>query len=150
MKIRLDCDSSFSRPVVNLDKIFPGCQALIDTGALFPVWTASEESLKALGAQPDPKLQKGEITGFGGSAKGNLYRLTIELNGIYYIELPIIASRLPMSRFHIVLPSTMFSDMELVIDYRSHRVDIDTRSNQVSYHMHHKNSDDGTLVLING
>ena len=27
----------------------------------------------------------------------------------------------------MVLPSTMFSDMELVIDYRSHGIDIDTR-----------------------
>ena len=149
MKIRLSCDISFSRPVVNLDNIFLGCLALIDTGALFPVWTASEESLKELGAKLDSSLLEGEIRGFGGSAKGTLYRLTINLNGIYYIELPILASRLPTSRFHMVLPSTMFSDMELVIDYRNHSLEIDTRSNQVSYHMHHKSGDDGTLVLVN-
>ena len=147
MKIRLDCDDSFSRPVVNLFNIFPGCKALIDTGALFPVWTASEESLKALGARPDPILPIGEITGFGGPAKGNLYRLTIDLHGIYYIELPVLAVRLPMSRFHMVLPSTMFADMEIAIDYQSHSMVIDTRSNQVSYHLHYKNSGDGALVL---
>lgn len=150
MNIHLTCDASFSRPVVNLDNVFPGCKALVDTGALFPVWTALEDGLIALGARPDPKLPVGEVSGFGGIAKGNLYRFTVELNGIYYIELPILASRLPTSRFHMVLPSTMFSEMELIVDYRNHSLDLDTRSNQVAYHLHHKSNDDGTLVLING
>jgi len=150
MKVHFECDDSFSRPVINLDRVFPGCKALVDTGALFPVWTSIEDGLVALGARPDSKLPTGEISGFGGIARGNLYRLTIELNGIYYIELPILASRLKSSRFHLVLPSTMFSGMELAVDYRNHCINLDTRSNQVSYHLHHKSSDDGTLVLING
>lgn len=150
MNVHFECDDSFSRPVINLDNIFPGCKALIDTGALFPVWTALEEGLIALGAQPDPNCSTGKISGFGGIAKGNLYRITVDLNGIYYIELPILASRLATSRFHLVLPSTMFSGMELVVDYQNHSLDIDTRSNQVSYHLHHKSNDDGTLVLTNG
>ena len=149
MKICLECDDSFSRPVINLFNVFPGCKALVDTGALFPVWTAPEANLIEIGAKPDRTCPRGEIAGFGGEAKGNLYRITINIGGIYYIDLPILASRLKNSRFHMVLPSTMFADMELVIDYQNHRLDIDTRSNQVSYHMHHKN-DDGSLVLVNG
>lgn len=30
MRVRLECDDSFSRPVVNLFNIFPGRKALVD------------------------------------------------------------------------------------------------------------------------
>ena len=43
-------------------------------------------------AKLDSKVPEGKITGFGGVAKGNLYRLTVNLNGIHYIELPILFS----------------------------------------------------------
>ena len=150
MKIYLECDDSFTRPVVGLHKVFNGCKGLIDTGALFPVWTAPEEVLVASGAQFDPEHSPEEVTGFGGTAKGNLYRMNLDLNGIYYIDLPILASELSGSRFHMILPSSMFAGMELVLDYKNHCVNIDTRSNQVVYHLHHKRDDGGTLVLING
>lgn len=39
-----------------LDDLFPGCTALIDTGALFPVWTKSRELLEALGAENVKKI----------------------------------------------------------------------------------------------
>ena len=54
MQLILKLDANARRPVVKLDW-FNGCRALIDTGALFPVWTASEKILThKLGA----KLEK--------------------------------------------------------------------------------------------
>jgi hypothetical protein len=53
------------RPIVKLDYIFSGCTALIDTGALFPVWTKDTKLLEQLGA----KLVKKDVgfNGFGGN-----------------------------------------------------------------------------------
>lgn len=36
MKVSLKCGGSFTRPVVNLYKVFRGCKGLVDIGALFP------------------------------------------------------------------------------------------------------------------
>ena len=150
MKIFLDCDRRFSRPVVAVDSLFPGCMALIDTGALFPVWTAPEESLLDLGVSLDTKLSRGKISGIGGSAYGNIYRITFDLNGVNYIDLPIIAIRHEKSPFHLLLPSTIFSGMEVDINYAVPSVCIETNSNQVVYHLHHKLDEDDEIVLING
>ena len=38
-----DLEVSADRPILRLDDLFPGCTALIDTGALFPVWTKSRQ-----------------------------------------------------------------------------------------------------------
>ena len=45
MQLTLKLDENARRPVVKLDW-FNGCRALLDTGALFPVWTANGELLK--------------------------------------------------------------------------------------------------------
>lgn len=39
MEQRFDLEVSADRPILRLDYLFSGCTALIDTGALFPVWT---------------------------------------------------------------------------------------------------------------
>lgn len=151
MKVTFDCDDSFIRPVISIDKVFDGCKAMIDTGALFPVWTASEESLKAVGAKPDSNLPSHTISGIGGNAKGNIYKLSLDLNGIHYIDLPIIAIKLNMCRFHMLLPSTMFKGMDVNIDYGNSTIEIDTRSNQVAYNLHYgKDSNDNLILIQNG
>jgi len=46
---------------------------MLDTGAVFPIWTDEEDILSLIGG----KLVKKDISfgGFGGEAKGSLYRL---------------------------------------------------------------------------
>lgn len=57
MQLTLKLDASARRPVVKLDW-FNGCRALVDTGVLFTVWTASEKILShKLGA----KLEKSDM-----------------------------------------------------------------------------------------
>ena len=53
MQLTLQLDATSRRPVVKLDW-FNGCRALLDTGALFPVWTSDGKLLQQLGA----KLEK--------------------------------------------------------------------------------------------
>lgn len=76
MQLTLQLDATSRRPVVKLGW-FNGCRALLDTGALFPVWTSDGKLLQQLGA----KLEKEEVTfgGFGGKAKGSLYRVDFRL-----------------------------------------------------------------------
>ena len=73
-------DKKHQRPVVVLKN---GLTALLDTGAYIPVWTDDEEILTSyLGAvfvRDNIKL-----SGFGGTAYGNLYRVNIDLGGIVY------------------------------------------------------------------
>lgn len=148
MIVHLDMDTSFSRPVVSVNSLFFGCKALIDTGALFPVWTAPEENLKDLGVLLDNKVSYGKINGIGGEASGNIYRITFDLNGIHYIELPIIAIR-QECRFHMLMPSTIFHGMDFDINYQTKTININTYSNQTVYHLHHKTLDDNHVILCN-
>jgi hypothetical protein len=44
----LELNKNFQRPIVYLNS-WHGINAPLDTGALFPVWTTSEDVLKSLG-----------------------------------------------------------------------------------------------------
>jgi hypothetical protein len=147
MRLYYEFDENLSRPIVNLDDVFVGCKALIDTGALFPVWAAPEQILQKLGATRDVKLPSDKIGGFGGESKGNIYRMTVKMDSIYFIDMPFIAVEMKGSRFHLVLPATLFFGMEMNINFQNHSVTIETNSNQVSYNMHHRRNDDGTLTI---
>ena len=92
MQITIQLDTKARRPTANINW-FSGCRALIDTGVLFPIWNGDGKSLEQ-GFKA--KLLKRDVVfgGFGGNAKGDLYRVNFELNGIYYIDIPIIASEI--------------------------------------------------------
>lgn len=87
MQLDISLDKSARRPVARLEW-FSGCRALIDTGALFPVWTKSESLLIKLGG----KLERNNISfsGFGGKTDGQLYRVNFNLNGLQYIDMPVV------------------------------------------------------------
>lgn len=128
MQLILKLDANARRPVVKLDW-FNGCRALIDTGALFPVWTASEKILThKLGA----KLEKSDISfsGFGGNVSGTLYRVNFKLNHLMFLDMPIIATNMYSLNCHLILPATMFDKMIYEIDTINHVLNIDTKDNQ--------------------
>ncbi len=128
MQITIQLDDEARRPIAKINW-FSGCRALIDTGALFPIWNKSEDMLvKKLGA----KLAKRNVTfgGFGGEAQGNLYRVNFELDGLIYIDMPIIASRLSKANWHMIISATMFDGMAYEIDTINKKLNIDTKDNQ--------------------
>lgn len=129
MQVTLKLDASARRPVVKLDW-FNGCRALVDTGALFPVWTASEKILShKLGA----KLEKSDISfsGFGGNVSGTLYRVNFKLSHLLFLDMPIIATNMDSLNCHLILPATMFDKMIYEIDTINHALNIDTKDNQL-------------------
>lgn len=128
MQITIQLDDKARRPIANINW-FHGCRALIDTGALFPIWNGDGRSLEEGFAA---KLQKRNIGfgGFGGSACGDLYRVNFVLNGIYYMDMPIIASELEGTNWNMIVSATMFDGMIYEIDTVNKRLNIDTRDNQ--------------------
>ena len=128
MQITLQLDDKARRPIVNLNW-FNGCRALIDTGSLFPIWNKNEDVLvKKLGAV----LIKKNITfgGFGGETQGNLYRINFELNGLYFLDMPIVASKLIRANWSMILPATMFDGMTYEIDTVRKKLNINIEDNQ--------------------
>lgn len=60
------------KPIIEL-KTWYNFDALLDTGALFPVWTAAEALITKVGGT---LIKKGiSFGGFGGQTTGNLYQL---------------------------------------------------------------------------
>ena len=128
MQITIPLDKFARRPVARLDW-FNDCRALLDTGALFPVWTKSEASLIKLGAI----LEKRNVyfNGFGGETRGQLYRINFSLKGLLYIDMPIVVKPMDDLNCHMILSATMFEKIIYTIDKINKRLTIDTMDNQI-------------------
>ena len=142
----LQLDKNDQRPVVYTEQ-FHGCTALLDTGALFPVWTASEAALRELGG----KLIKDDIsfTGFGGSVNAKLYELTVTLGKIIYPNMHLIYSEDENIPGYFLLSATMFQGMAYTIDAKNHILRIDTCSNQAAYNLKIKDENGKLYVFLN-
>lgn len=103
-------NKSIQRPAFNIynNKVM----ALLDTGALFPVWTADEEILLS---QFKAKLYKKnvEFGGFGGKALGDLYIIPIlEIGQLIFNNIPIIVSKdLGDVTYSLIISATMFEGL---------------------------------------
>lgn len=82
MEIVYRLEDKTNRPIIRLNEIFPGCTALLDTGAIIPVWTKDVGLLQRLGA----RIQKQDIafSGFVGKTKGDLYKIDLVLDKIIF------------------------------------------------------------------
>ncbi len=128
MQINIALDQSARRPIARLDW-FSGCRALIDTGALFPVWTKSESLLRKLGGRLE--TSNVSFSGFGGKTNGQLYRINFHLNGLLYIDMPVVVKPMNDLNCHIILSATMFENMVYTIDTINKHLSIDTKDNQI-------------------
>lgn len=117
----LRLDKTRQRPVVILNN---GLTALFDTGAYIPVWTDDEDILTSeLGAT----LVKKDVplSGFGGSTCGNLYQVNLDIGGILYPSMHIIANNEINATFNLILSATMFEGLIYQIDTVNHMLNIE-------------------------
>lgn len=124
--------NDYIRPVIKVDGIYRNCHALIDSGAVVPVWTKSSELLRRLGAT---KLKGSfELHGFGGDGENcEAYRLTVILGNIMYPNLTFVVSSKVKGKISMVLPATMFNKFDCNIDFINSRFTIRNLSNQMVY-----------------
>ena len=117
----MDLIEKYQRPVIKQTDFF-SIEAMIDTGAVFPVWMSGEEELCKLGAVK--KKDSVPLGGIGGMTCGTLYEIpTFRLGCLIYPNMGIIAHR---SNFPvpILLPATMFSNLIYEINNKTHRLNI--------------------------
>lgn len=117
----------FDRPIALLDN-WHRVNAMIDSGARFPVWVAEEELLLDLGAKL--KMENVYFGGFGGSTQGRLYELPyFKLGDLVYPCLNIIACPID-APCEIVISATMFAHLGCLIDYENHALTVTIPDNQ--------------------
>ena len=118
----LDLARDSQRPIIKL-KDWNNFRALLDTGASIPLWTTSESVLKNL----DGKLKKQGVpfSGFGGTATGNLYQVTLEVGDLIFPNMHIVAcSALKNVPYQLILSATMFNDLIYEIDDKNHKLNV--------------------------
>ncbi len=112
---------NIQRPVVYLPE-WHKFDAMLDTGALFPVWVDDEDILDDLGAECIKEYV--EFGGIGGRAKGKLYKLPyLKLGELIYPELPIVAYNLEVP-CQLLLSATMFSKLRYEVDDENHMLNV--------------------------
>lgn len=114
-------DKTRQRPVVILNN---GLTALFDTGAYIPVWTDDEDILVS---ELDAVLVRKDmpLSGFGGSTFGNLYKVNLDVGGILYPSMHIIANNEINATFNLILSATMFAGLIYQIDTVNHMLNIE-------------------------
>ena len=109
------------RPTAILEN-FHHLTAMLDTGAVLPVWVEDEDGLKDMGGIPvATNLPFG---GFGGTTMGTLYRIPLFRCGeLMYPELPIIASKIDLP-CQMLLSATMFGGLIYEVDDCNHKFSV--------------------------
>lgn len=109
------------RPVVVLNEFY-NLEVMLDTGALFPVWVEDEELLKELGGEV--VAENVEFAGFGGKAKGRLYKLSmLKIGLLVFPEFHIIACRMNLPCY-MMMSATMFRHLIYEIDDYNYRFNV--------------------------
>ncbi len=109
------------RPVVKLENFF-NIYAMIDTGALFPVWNYKEEILTMIGGVKI--ASNAGFRGFGGKTFGNIYRIpNFRVGDLIFPQFHIVANRdnLPC---HMLLSATVFNNLIYEIDNFHHKLNV--------------------------
>lgn len=140
----LRLDNTRQRPVVILKN---GLTALLDTGAYIPVWTDDEDILTTeLGAELVRKDVP--LSGFGGSTLGNLYRVNIDIGGILYPNMHVIANNDINATFNLILSATMFAGLIYQIDTVNHVLNIEIPDGESNVRNLRVVNEDGKIFVL--
>lgn len=143
----INLDKMARRPIAQIDW-FDGCLAMIDTGAIIPIWTLTDNDLIEIGATLERKNVS--FGGFGGEAVGNQYRINFKLGDIIYVDMPIIAKEMSDLSCHMILPATMFEKIIYTIDDIHKTLEIKILDNQIVRNLRMSNDNGGISVYLAG
>jgi hypothetical protein len=116
------------RPVIRL-KEWNNVRALLDTGALYPVWVAGESTLiKYGGVYTGENVRFG---GFGGMTDGKLYEVNIAIGELIFPRMSIIlCNDIKNPPYQLVLSAYLFKGLIYTIDDKNHSLIINTLDNE--------------------
>ncbi|MBR3723019.1 MAG: hypothetical protein IKN12_09705 [Selenomonadaceae bacterium] len=118
----LKLNPNMQRPVVHIAE-FHNLDALLDTGAVFPVWCADEKVLQAYGGEKISDFAP--FGGFGGMTAGKLYRLPFfTMGGLIYPGMNIILHEGFSLITPLILPATIFDNLIYEINNKTHRITV--------------------------
>lgn len=146
LQFSLKLYSKFQRPAfdIHYNKIV----AMLDTGALYPVWTKSEELLvKLLNA----KLIKAKVpvSGFGGTTEGNAYTIPIlQVGNLMFTNIHIIASNMVTIPFSMILSATMFQGLIYEIDTVNNSFNVTIPDNESNIRNYKLLGSDGNIHIL--
>ena len=145
----LSLDETSSRPIVLLNN-WNKIRALLDTGSFLPVWTADENLLTHLGGVCIKKDVP--FGGFGGTTKGNLYKLSnIVIGDLIFPNIHIIACKdLNFVPFQLILSATMFRNLIYEIDDKHHKLNVTIPDNESTVRNLIIQSNDGKIKVLCG
>lgn len=120
---------------------------MLDTGAYIPVWTDDEDILTTeLGAELVRKDVP--LSGFGGSTLGNLYRVNIDIGGILYPNMHVIANNDINATFNLILSATMFAGLIYQIDTVNHVLNIEIPDGESNVRNLRVVNEDGKIFVL--
>ena len=138
-------DERFLRPVIRLDEM-GGIRVMIDSGALFSVWTFDEERLVKLGGINQHHVVP--FGGYGGHTKGNLYTLDVWLTkSILLKNLPVVAEQGLDLNCHLVMSIRALDEFRYIGCRKTRTFGIETLSNQVAYPFAYKIKPSGSISV---
>lgn len=128
-------DDTVERPVIVLNEIFEGCSALLDTGALIPVWTKDAQILKKV-YNADLIKTNCKFNGFSNNdIIGDLYKIDLVLGELVFPKLPIIASYNEKIPGFFLFPATMFTQMDYCIKNSTKKLELIPTNNQKCFNI---------------
>ena len=115
--LSLALDINSQRPIIALAN---GYSAMIDTGALLPVWYGNTDTLiKDFNAI----LWKRNVVlnGIGGSCICNVYKIDLNLKSLKFENLPVAVIENVSASFDLLLSATMFTRVIYTVDMPAHQ-----------------------------
>ena len=146
MYIEYAQDISFKRPVIKLEQM-KGIRMLIDSGAVYSVWTFSEDLLKEIGGVDQHHIVP--FGGYGGATQGKLYTLDLWLDKSLLLKnLPVIVEENLKLNCELILSITALDEFEYRGWKKEQRFSLDTHSNQVVYPFAYKIKPSGSISVF--
>ena len=141
----LELDELEQRPIVHMGGT-PSLDAMLDTGAVFPIWVADELLLQKLVAIMTKKCVP--FGGFGGTTTGNLYTLPyFRVGELIFPEFPLVAAphKLPCQ---MLLSATVFSKLIYEIDDKHHRLNVTVPDDETAIRKLSVKDENGRLYIL--
>ncbi len=124
-----------SCPIIFASTQYGYVQIFVDTGAAYPVWTGDYNKLEKYHCRQISKNEAVTIEVLGGNPRSTVYVIDISINGIGFIDLPILVSRMERFPADLLISSGMLSQFNIQFNNQLGTMIFDTIRDAASYEL---------------